>query len=392
MRRLIPSHYLRVPSCRLLVTLAAFASGPAALAQYGPDPQPGSPSGQAEAGGVTRPAPGMLQVQNDPALDAVLTQWYEQTKQVTKLQGEHHRWIYDETWRVEMRSKGVFYYEAPDKGRIDLEPIDPAKDPVPAAMQASTSQPYELKSDQPEMWICNGKEIMQINNVMKEYERIPLPPNQQGQNIMEGPLPFLFGMPPEKAKQRYRFQLVGQDANQVKLRVYPLRQEDAANWREAYLILTKPNFLPQAVQLVDDPAAPKKRTVYRFDGLEVNKINLRAIFGLNPFAPNLFNYKVVQAGGVVPAPTPQAGNIMQAGVQSAPSVVGVRYDHAQTMLKARGYNPVLKKGPAAPNPEVIYHVKEQFPAPNTPIANGSEVQIVLWDDPAQAAASAAPPR
>ncbi|HAD58541.1 MAG TPA: hypothetical protein DCG12_04810, partial [Planctomycetaceae bacterium] len=60
-------------------------------------------------------------------------------------------------------------------------------------------QPYELISDIPQRWICDGKQLISIDDKQKEAQIHLLPPEMRGDNIMNSPLPFLFGLPPEKA-------------------------------------------------------------------------------------------------------------------------------------------------------------------------------------------------
>ena len=111
----------------------------------------------------------------------------------------------------------------------------------------------------------------------------------RGQNIINGPLPFLFGMPPEKAKLRYQFTLLKENKQKVMLAVKPRWQQDAANWREAKVILDKNNrYLPEAVQLIDPTG--NLETVYTFGRLIVDKTQI--IFR-DPFNPHLFRYKLV---------------------------------------------------------------------------------------------------
>ena len=51
-------------------------------------------------------------------------------------------------------------------------------------------------------WICTGKQIFIIHDDTKIYDKIDIPAQQQGKNIMNGPLPFLFGLKAEQAKAR----------------------------------------------------------------------------------------------------------------------------------------------------------------------------------------------
>ena len=243
---------------RRFIPLAACGVAASGLLVPAVAPLAAQDAGRAAGGGLEqRPTAAPLQMPAaDPVLDPFLKAWHDRTRQIRKLEGTHYRWIYDLTFNVEMRSSGNFYYESPDKGRIDIEPIDPQKDTVPPA------QGFSLKPDRPQKWVCDGKQILQINTADRTFESVPIPPQHQGANIMDGPLPFLFGMPPEKAKQRYDMKIVGQQNGQVFLKVLPRTPADAANWQKADVILNGTTFLPEAVQLLDPSG--NKRTAYRF--------------------------------------------------------------------------------------------------------------------------------
>ena len=57
-----------------------------------------------------------------PELLQLLKDWEKATGKFDKLQGEHYRWVYDFPFEVEKRAQGKFWFEAPDKGRIDILP------------------------------------------------------------------------------------------------------------------------------------------------------------------------------------------------------------------------------------------------------------------------------
>src|SRR5690606_6588065 len=100
-----------------VVALLTFSAPLVARAQQGPpragEARPERPAGQA------------LKVEAvPPELDAVLKQWEQASSRIQKLQGKHHRFVYDQVFHVEKRAEGYFYYEAPDKGRIDLKKAD----------------------------------------------------------------------------------------------------------------------------------------------------------------------------------------------------------------------------------------------------------------------------
>jgi len=305
----------------------------------------------------------------DPVLEKILLDWSGATSGIQKLNGKHKRFVYDRVFEVEKRSSGQFYYEGPDKGRIDI-----AEERIPAgAVSRRTNKlgkPFKLQSDQPTRWICNGQTVRQINDSEKTVEIFDIPPERRGANIMDGPLPFLFGMPPDKAKARFAFKVDQNENDAVWLTIRPRWQLDAANWSEARVILDKSNmYLPKAVQLMD--TSGNSETVYAFYDMKVNhNVTLvDRLFGdSNPFEPRIArDYKVSVAR-------------KDLGV---PAVVGQHYKEAQQILTTAGYAVKFVKGPAATDPRATFRVMSQTPQPRMPLDRGKTVTLVLYDRPAQ---------
>lgn len=332
-----------------------------------------APEGNAQ---VRQPRPqnnAALQVQNlPPALERLLSEWSENSAKIQKLQGAHHRYVYDTVFGTEKRAEGVFYYEAPGKGRIDLRPKEIGKDEVSKKMH--NGQPFKLYAERPERWICDGTEIWQVNDQLKQVDIFPIPKENQGQNIMDGPMPFLFGMPPAKAKMRYELTLLTEDAKVAVIEVLPRLQMDAANWKKATVILDKTIYLPQAVKLIN-PAGTNE-TVYTFGQFAINKPKapwILAWFGddPDPFRPKLkgFAFKMH---------TPPADEGQDAG-PTVPSLAGQKWDNAQKLLKGLGCEVQFQVGEKAPEGKLNYVVYQQDPAAKTPLQKGLKVTLTIYD-------------
>jgi hypothetical protein len=156
-------------------------------------------------------------------------------------------------------------------------------------------EPYELRSDTPERWVCTGKEVIKIDDQEKTFEKIPIPPAAQGEKIIEGPLPFLFGMKAERAKKRYSMRLLNpkkKKPNEIWLEVIPRKAEDSSNWQRAVVIIDTQRFVPTGVKLYDPTGV---ETVHLFKNVEINPKE-PGWFGwgaADPFAPKLRGYKQV---------------------------------------------------------------------------------------------------
>jgi len=327
------------------------------------------------------PADAVLKVQQlSPALEKVLKDWETESKKIVKLEGNHTRHWYDDVFQVEKLSEGKFYYEQPDKGRIDITGV---KVPKGAKGQKLNKQGkhYQLKPGDNERWICDGQRIFSINEDQKFYEVYPIPLNRRGENIMEGPLPFLFGMPAETAKKRYFLKLLENTPQRIIIAVKPRRRADAANYSEAKVMLNPETFLPSAVQLIHPGG--NQSTVYTFGKVVANKKRgfFGDLFGEKPFSPDLDDY---QLQGKVAAVAPGQNPPKQAPQVAfkVPSTIGRDYKAATKLLLQMGFKPEVHPGNPAEKPgERKYHVYRQKPQPGTDAQKGDTIHLLLYTDP-----------
>jgi hypothetical protein len=227
-----------------------------------------------------------------------------------------------------------------------------------------------------EKWICDGQKVRVVDDVRRTYEEVPIPPKQQGSNMIDGPLPFLLGMPPEKAKARYRFKIISNKKLENKkheplawLEVKPKYQLDAAEWMRAYVLLNLHSYLPERVSLFN-PAGTTE-TVYIFQDLDTNERGmLERLFAGDPFRPSMFNYKrEVHA----PAPPPTVPMPMLIGASSKEAL------EMQKELKQRGFDLQFKKGSPTTSREKLYHIESQDPPPDTALQPGQKIILRYYD-------------
>jgi beta-lactamase regulating signal transducer with metallopeptidase domain len=236
-------------------------------------------------------------------LDDVLREWEEKTAVITSLHGTHQRYEYDEVFGIEKRAVGEFWYEAPDKGRIDFKPA-PLEDnksgkPLVSRKSGASGQPYKIETEAPMTWICDGKSIVQIEHETRTYALSEIPPHE-GENIMDDLLPILFGINPlgadaDRLRERYALSLgsqhnkTGSDGRKkYHIVALPLLQSDALQCQRVEVILDAQYCLPSAIRRIDP--AGSKETVYVFP-LESMKAN-ESDRGRNPFELELLGYKL----------------------------------------------------------------------------------------------------
>jgi hypothetical protein len=343
-------------------------------------------SGIAPSSRAARPAlprPDMRVEPVDPEVERLLVEWSAHTSRITTLTGKHFRSTRDYEWGTETLAEGKFFISMPDKGRIDIGKYSP---PSP---QPGTEKTYPgpdgknvkltIKMDQKrEKWICDGKRVRVIDDSRKTYEEVPIPANQQGSNMIDGPLPFLLGMPPEKAKARYRFRIINKITSKAGepllwLEVRPKYQLDAAEWMRAYVLLNLQSYLPERVSLFNNKGTTE--TVYIFKDLDTNERGmLERLFTGDPFRPNMFQYKR-EVHAPPPSPRSPSGTPM-------PMMIGASSKEALEMqkdYKQRGFDVEFKKGPKAETQEQLYHIESQDPAPNTPLQPGQKITLRYYD-------------
>ncbi|MEX0728444.1 MAG: PASTA domain-containing protein [Planctomycetaceae bacterium] len=330
----------------------------------------------------------------DPRLEAFLQNWEKYTKGITSLEGRHTRFTYDYTWNIEKRAVGKFYYKAPDHGRIDLEPDNRITEGETKKVDNKT---FKVEPADPEMWISNGTEIIQVHVKDKTFSRIPLPEDIQGKNIMDGPLPFLFGMPANVAKVRYDMQLleVNEEAKTVWVKVKPLWQADAANYSEATLIISTVTYLPYAVKLVHPGG--NEQTVYKFEQLDINKKPklFEVVLGVkDPFNPSLRSYRELQNaeldarqeqgknGGIQrvkgeDVPLPKAP---KAKPGTVPDLRGMHWKKAELILKTAGYDVKWYEGDPAGFKEQVHTAYDQLPKPGQELKPGKIVHVKTYTE------------
>ncbi len=368
----------------LTIGWLVFGSGPFLGAQNNRQ----SPPRQSRNGLVTpvgkRPRNPAQQQPISRELALLLDEWETHSSKVKTLEGKHTRITYDTVFFVAKRSHGKFFYETPDKGRIDLigdksiRKGDKLGRPNP---KTGKQQVFALLPDRSEMWICDGVNITQVDVDAKQGSRYNIPPAQRGANIIEGPLPFVFGMKAAAAKARYYFKIVevNEEQQTVWLSIQPRKARDRANWKSAQVILDTRTYLPKYVQLVD-PAGTKE-TIFKFEEIKVNKKGnvFFDIFKGDPFHPRLAGIQVkdFKPQGIVP------------------NLIGLHWKVAKENLTKAGFNTKkmiqsnlirFKRGEVANREELVHIVYAQNPKPRSVLMEGDKIELTLYTKPKQTAA------
>ncbi len=259
-----------------------------------------------------------------PALEKILRDWEIKSSQITSLHGSHTRTVYNLVFEEERIAKGKFFLQTPDKGRIDLVGEKPKPD-AKAARLGAAGKPFKIVPDRSEKWICTGDEIVMVDDEQKTFQVIPLPEDAKGKNIINTPLPFLFGMKADDAKRRFRIELSKEDKDTAVLIIHPKLESDLQNYTKAFVILDKTNYLPTAVKLFDPTA--QMETVYKFESVKINDTGIRTRISealgwrdKDIFRPDLKGqgYKLVLPPAAETAPQKNSGQVPSNQTQQAP--------------------------------------------------------------------------
>ena len=191
----------------------------------------------------TDPAPttGIL----EDRVDTLLREWSARTGKVKSLYAEFTRVTFDKVWQQTTKDDGSARYLHPNKARLDVT------------------------GERAESYVLTGAgEIWEYKPPIKQITIYQLPPDMvQQDNIQDGPLPFLFGTEPAKAKARYFLKIVEETDAMVHLLINPKLQEDQQNFTSAQLWLSKETFLPNKLMFLE----PNGNEVsYEFKGVWTN--------------------------------------------------------------------------------------------------------------------------
>jgi TIGR03009 family protein len=246
---------------------------------------PTAAAAQQMFGSNAAPLPAPPFVLSDVALNDVrqtLQVWQAASDKVKTFKSDFKRLEYDNVWnegseRPMIISDGVLSYSKPDRGSFEIQKINrwTKTDPNNAAPDAP-GEYLEQKEEIGEHWVCDGKAIYEYDQRNKQLRETVIPEDLRGVNIVDGPLPFLFGAKADKLMERYWIRVKQSDAAQIFLEAYPRRQSDSVNYERVEVILDRKTMQPTAIQVY--LPGGQQRHVYTFAEPTVNG-TMDAVFG-----------------------------------------------------------------------------------------------------------------
>ncbi len=192
------------------------------------------------AGGVAFADDGKL-LEN--RVDTVLREWSEKTGQIRSLYTVFTRTIVDPVWNDKDVSPGSARYLSPKMARLDV---------TGGRMPESLVLPGNG-----EAWHFKPANQNVQDNIVEIHK---LPQDVQEKDVLEdGPLPFLFATKPDKAKQRYKFEILDENEEMLRAKITPKLEDDQRDFVEAVITLKKTDWLPTRISILE---ATKQQVTY----------------------------------------------------------------------------------------------------------------------------------
>jgi TIGR03009 family protein len=190
-------------------------------------------------------------------MQELLLQWEKQSAKNKSLNASFTRLDTSAVWDDKMAYVGRAALMSPNRAFLRFDKVVPGKTP--------DERKYELH----EVIMCNGEKVYQFLYDRKQIFVFPLDPQARQRALQEGPLPFLFDMKSEEAKQRYNFTLIEENDAKCLIRVEPRQKIDREAFSVAYIWLDKETFMPTKLRL-DDPNNGKDKKEFTFTKLDAN--------------------------------------------------------------------------------------------------------------------------
>lgn len=188
-------------------------------------------------------------------MEWILKQWERQSSLLKTLDVRLLRVDDIPAWGDKEYYEGRALFQSPNLALIDFNKVklDENKHPVKDAKGNYVTTPYERI-------VCTGEEVWQYRSDSQQIFIFPLQKDQRKKAIEEGPLPFLFNMRAEDAKQRYQMTLMTIDdkTKTYGIRIMPKLKEDKESFSVAFVNLDQKYLLPKRIIMLSPDGKSKK--------------------------------------------------------------------------------------------------------------------------------------
>jgi TIGR03009 family protein len=279
----------------------------------GPQTAPTTAPGIDPNAGQPPAAPFQLNEHEQQFVLQTLQMWEQESAKVNTFNADFERWEYDAVFgpganTPMIKAAGTLSFSKPDKGSFKIEKINrwTKKDPQSTAANAPGDWVHQTE-EIGEHWVCDGKAVYEYQHRDKQLVVTTIPPEMRGQNIVEGPLPFLFGAKADRLMSRYWIRVKQSNETDIWLEAYPRWQNDAANYSSVDVMLDRKSMQPKAIQVNLPGGQQRHAYMFNLETMKVNEKNLGAWFtGLFSSPRTPLGWKKVMADQAAAAP--QAAN------------------------------------------------------------------------------------
>ena len=228
----------------------------------------------------------------------LLDHWQKMSDQVKAYRCDFTRYDYDADqvdYRDEqnrpaayMIAQGEVRYAATDRAMFETQTLwrfaGPPEQPGQQAKYDKVEGYGYFGRTIHERWMTDGKAIYEYDFENKRINQANIPPELQG-NVVESPLPFLFGANKKDILSRFWIRYVPKyqtDANGKKqlvqdeywLEAFPKRINDSRMYSKLEIILASDTFMPKAIHMYSSEYNPARNNLssryFSFENREVN--------------------------------------------------------------------------------------------------------------------------
>ncbi len=278
-----------------LISAASLLVGPNLNAQQ-PAPQQGGvvPAAQGQAAGGVQPVAGQTPLNNaapkapfpplnasqKARLDQILLNWQTVSQSTKTLECSFQRWHYDLFAAPKgvhaSKAKGILRYSSPDKGLFEVKDIMFFKGMKDGKPQYGYNKNKLGENQSGEHWVCNGRELIEFDKNERKCTVHGLPPELQGKDIFNSPLPFVFNLDATKIHDRYWVrEATVQKPGVFVIEAFPKLKEDSSQYRLVQVAVNAQTFIPQAIIMYAPNFDPK--TNPQWDHYELTDVKRNAI-------------------------------------------------------------------------------------------------------------------
>jgi len=254
-------------------------------------------------------------------MDDLLNLWAGQSAKLTSLEVDIYRIDKNPAWwDEEEHYLGHAAFKSPQLAYLDFRKVELQTQVDPNDKNKKKLVPLKkngrIQSKPYQTIICTGAEVWDYHYGVKPQIFIyTLDKDGRKRAIEEGPLPFLFNMRANEAKQRYEMVLFSEDEKRYLVQIKPLFQEEKERFSFAWISLDRAFLLPKRIVLI----APDGKSMqdFRLSAINANNpggVDGRMFKGVNPGKP----WKVVRnPGGPAPAAPANARTSRRQAVEQA---------------------------------------------------------------------------